>query len=56
VMPQPAETVGLKGATFASQGHCKYPCPVGLFAMPMQIMGCLQGKWRSQCPPESFKA
>jgi hypothetical protein len=53
---QIAEKLGLKGATFASQGHCKSPCLTGVFAKPMQITAYFQGKLRSQSPTESFKA
>ena len=53
---QIAEKLGLKGATFASQGHCKSLCLTGVFAMPMQITGYFQGKLRSQSLTESFKA
>jgi hypothetical protein len=33
--------VGLKGATYPSQGCCESRCQPGLFGMPMQITGYL---------------
>jgi len=47
---------GLKGGAYPSQGYCESPRQPGLFLMPMQIIGCLQAKQRSQPAPESFKA
>jgi hypothetical protein len=48
--------VGLKGGAKPSQGCCKSPCILGIFATPMQIIGYLSAEQRSQALPESFKA
>ena len=50
------QDVGLKGGTIPSQARCKTPCQTAFLGPPMQIIGYLQGKRRSQPAPESFKA
>src|SRR5690242_15497904 len=51
--------VGLKGATFPSQGYCRSPCLPEPFAIPLQERliwtACLQAEPRGPGFPASFK-